>query len=256
MANIVDERGYNQIFASSPAQVLRLRRRAQAIIAALPLSIATEERHTARILELGCGTGELAHELAVLTEAQVTGVDLSERFIAQARQDYRRPNLDFIVADLTREVPAADQDRYHAITGNGILHHLYYHLDVVLPALHRWLRPGGRLVFWEPNLWNPYVWTIFSLAPFRRLAKLETGEMAFTSRFIRSKLERAGFTGVEIATRDFLLPNTPEALIRPVVALGDRLDRIPVVNRLAQSLFFSAEKPLNPAPNPDFSHLN
>ena len=256
MANIVDERGYNQIFASSPAQVLRLRRRAQAIIAALPLSIATEERHTARILELGCGTGELAHELAVLTEAQVTGVDLSERFIAQARQDYRRPNLDFIVADLTREVPAAGQDRYHAITGNGILHHLYYHLDVVLPALHRWLRPGGRLVFWEPNLWNPYVWTIFSLAPFRRLAKLETGEMAFTSRFIRSKLERAGFTGVEIATRDFLLPNTPEALIRPVVALGDRLDRIPVVNRLAQSLYFSAEKPLNPAPNPDFSHLN
>ena len=248
MANIVDERGYNQIFASSPAQALRLRRRAQAIIAVLPLSVATEERHTARILELGCGTGELAHELAVLTEAQVTGVDLSERFIAQARQDYRRPNLDFIVADLTREVPAAGRDRYHAITGNGILHHLYHHLDAVLPALHRWLRPGGRLVFWEPNLWNPYVWTIFSLAPFRRLAKLEPSEMAFTPRFIRSKLERAGFTGIEIATRDFLLPNAPEALIRPVVALGDRLDRIPVVNRLAQSLFFSAEKPLDPAP--------
>lgn len=242
MANIVDESGYNQIFAPSPAQALRLRRRAQAIVAALPLPVAAGERRNARILELGCGMGELAHELAVLTEAQVTGVDLSERFIAQARQDYHRPNLDFIVADLTREIPTPGQDRYHAITGNGILHHLYHHLDSVLPALIRWLRPGGRLVFWEPNLWNPYIWTIFSLAPFRRLAKLEPGEMAFTPRFIRSKLERAGFTGIEIVTRDFLLPNTPVALIRPVVALGDQLDRIPLVNRMAQSLFIVAER--------------
>ena len=66
--------------------------------------------------------------------------------------------------------------------------------------------------------------------------------MAFTPRFIRSKLERAGFTGIEIATRDFLLPNTPVALIRPVVALGDQLDRIPLVNRVAQSLFIVAER--------------
>jgi SAM-dependent methyltransferase len=243
MANIVDERGYNQIFARSPAQALRLRRRAQAIITALPLPADAPGRRAARILELGCGMGELAHELAVLTEARVTGVDLSARFIARAREDYRRPNLDFIAADLTREIPAAGQDRYHAITGNGILHHLYHHLDSVLPALHRWVRPGGRLVFWEPNLWNPYIWTIFSVAPFRRLAKLEPDEMAFTPGFIRRKLEHAGFTGIKIATRDFLLPNTPEALIRPVVAVGDQLDRIPWLNRMAQSLFLVAERP-------------
>jgi SAM-dependent methyltransferase len=243
MPNIVDERGYNQIFAPSPAQAIRLRRRAEAIISALPLPAGLEERRAARILELGCGTGELAHALAVLTEARVTGVDLSERFIAQAREKHQRPNLDFIVADLTREIPAAGQQRYHAITGNGILHHLYHHLDQVLPALHRWLVPGGRLVFWEPNLWNPYVWTIFSFAPMRRLAKLEPDEMAFTPGFIRAKLERAGFGAIKVSTRDFLLPNTPTGLIGPVVAVGDRLDRIPVINRAAQSLFFSAEKP-------------
>jgi SAM-dependent methyltransferase len=243
MANIVDERGYNQIFAATPAQAFRLRRRAQAIIAALPLPADAVSRRAARLLELGCGTGELAHELAVLTEARVTGVDLSERFIAQARHDYQRPNLEFIVADLTREIPATHQECYHAITGNGILHHLYHHLDTVLPALHRWLQPGGRLVFWEPNLWNPYVWTIFTFGPMRRLAKLEPDEMAFTPAFIRTKLARAGFINIQVATRDFLLPNTPTALIRPVVAVGDRLDRIPGINRLAQSLFFSAEKP-------------
>ena len=246
MASIVDERGYNQGFVLGPAQTLRLRRRAEAIIAALPLPPTTPVGRPARILELGCGTGELARELATITDAQVTGVDLSAQFIAQARERHHEPNLDFIVADLTREIPAAGQERYDAITGNGILHHLYYHLDTVLPALHRWLRPGGRLIFWEPNLWNPYIWTIFSLAPFRRLAKLEPDEMAFTSRFIRPKLEQAGFTSIEITTRDFLLPNTPGMLIRPVVAVGDQLDRIPLVNRFAQSLFLVAEKPAEP----------
>lgn len=248
MASIVDERGYNQGFVLSPAQTLRLRRRAQAIITALPLSPTADERRALRILELGCGTGELAHELAVMTEAKITGVDLSERFVATARKNYQQPNLDFIAADLTREIPAPGQDRYDAITGNGILHHLYHHLDSVLPALHRWLRPGGRLIFWEPNLWNPYIWAIFSFDPLRQRAKLEPDEMAFTPRFIRTKLERAGFTGIEVATRDFLLPNTPAALIRPVVAVGDQLDRIPGVNRMAQSLFFSAERPVEPGP--------
>jgi SAM-dependent methyltransferase len=243
MASIRDERGYNQGFVPNPAQALRLRRRAEAIVAALPVAPAAEARRGLRILELGCGTGELAHELAELTQARITGVDLSARFIAQARENFQRPNLDFIVADLTREIPHDDQARYHAITGNGILHHLYHHLDTVLPALHRWLVPGGRLVFWEPNLWNPYIWTIFTFGPMRRLAKLEPDEMAFTPAFIRTKLSRAGFTHIEVVTRDFLLPNTPAALIGPVIAVGDRLDRIPVVNRIAQSLFLCAEKP-------------
>ncbi len=240
MANITDERGYNQIFAASPAQAIRLRRRAQAIINELPVPDSVNPR---RILELGCGTGELAHTLATLTESHVTGVDLSERFISEAKAAYQRSNLDFLVTDLTRETPATPQDGYDAITGNGILHHLYHHLDAVLPALYRWLRPGGRLIFWEPNLWNPYVWLIFSFTPLRHAAKLEPDEMAFTPGYIRRKLLAAGFTTARVTTRDFLLPNTPDALIRPVIAVSNCLDRLPAINRLAQSLFLVAGKP-------------
>ncbi|MBW7895639.1 MAG: methyltransferase domain-containing protein [Opitutaceae bacterium] len=247
MANIVDEQGHNQIFAPGPAQALRLRRRAAAIIQALPANAGP--RH---LLELGCGMGEMARQLAEQTDAHVTGVDISEKFIAHARAEHRRPNLDFMLADLTRQIPAAGADRYDAITGNGILHHLYHHLDTVLPALRRWLKPGGRLIFWEPNLWNPYVWLIFSFAPLRLKAKLEPDEMAFTPRYIHRRLHTAGYVNIRVTTRDFLLPNTPTGLVPPVVAASDLLDRIPLVNRLAQSLFLVAEKgPANSPDNPD-----
>jgi len=243
MADIVDERGYNQIFKPTTASAIRLRRRAQAMVEAMDLPAAPDARARVRILEIGCGMGELAHELALLTGARVTGVDLSPGFIQHASATYRHPRLDFIVADLSQSNPASEQEQYDFIVGNGILHHLYHHLDTFLPVLARWLTPAGRLIFWEPNLWNPYVFLIFTFPMLRRAAKLEPDEMAFTPGFIRRKLAAAGFGPVRATTRDFLLPNTPSALIRPVIAVGDVLDRIPLVNRMAQSLFFVAGKP-------------
>jgi hypothetical protein len=104
------------------------------------------------------------------------------------------------------------------------------------------LKPGGRLVFWEPNLWNPYVFLIFSIPFLRRAANLEPDEMAFTPSFIRRKLQKAGFNEARVSTRDFLLPNIPDALIKPIIAVGDSLDHIPIVNRLAQSVFLVARR--------------
>jgi SAM-dependent methyltransferase len=49
----------------------------------------------ARVLELGCGTGDL---LAALAPAFGAGVDFSEGMIAQARQAY--PDLEFFVGDI------------------------------------------------------------------------------------------------------------------------------------------------------------
>lgn len=242
MADIVDERGYNQIFKPTTASALRLRRRAEAMVQEMHLPAAPAERAQIHILEIGCGMGSLAHELALLTGARVTGADLSPGFIAHAAATYRHPRLDFIVRDLSQSNPASEQEQHDFIVGNGILHHLYHHLDTFLPVLARWLKPAGRLIFWEPNLWNPYVFLIFTFPILRRAANLEPDEMAFTPGFIRRKLSVAGFHHIRATTRDFLLPNTPDALIRPVIVIGGWLDRIPLVNRLAQSVFLSARR--------------
>ena len=243
MANIVDERGYNQIFKSTPSQAIRLRRRVEAMVCEMRLPAASEDRRLVHILEIGCGMGELAHQLAVLTGARVTGVDLSSRFIAHARATYQHPNLTFSVVDLGKEFPASEKDKFHYIVGNGILHHLYHHLDSFLPVLTRWLLPNGRLIFWEPNLWNPYIFLIFSVPILRRLAKLEPDEMAFTAGFIHANLATAGFDPVKVSTRDFLLPNTPAFLTKFVIIVGVWLEQIPLVRRLSQSVFIVATRP-------------
>lgn len=250
MPNIVDERGYNQIFKSSPAQAIRLQRRASALVNEMRLPADLQERSRIHILEIGSGMGEMADQLAELTDARVTGVDLSPQFVGQAKARYRRSNLTFAVVDLSKEFPASDADRYDYIVGNGILHHLYHHLDSFFPVLTRWLAPGGRLIFWEPNLWNPYIFLIFSVPKLRHAAKLEPDEMAFTSAFVRKKLIAAGFDPVQVTTRDFLLPNVPPSLVKPVIFAGKWLERIPGLRRMAQSLFIVATRPPLPPPHP------
>jgi SAM-dependent methyltransferase len=240
MANIVDERGYSQIFKPTGAQLIRLRRRAEAIAAEMSLPTAPEARSRTKILELGCGTGELACHLALLTGAQVTGVDLSTQFIDHARAIHQHERLTFVVADLSRIIPRAESEKCDYIVGNGILHHLYHHLDSFLPALARWLIPGGRLIFWEPNLINPYIFLIFKMPLLRRVTRLEPEEMAFSPAFIRDKMKRAGFVNVRAEPRDFLLPNTPEPLISVAINFGSVLERLPGIRFLAQSIFVSA----------------
>jgi 2-polyprenyl-3-methyl-5-hydroxy-6-metoxy-1,4-benzoquinol methylase len=240
MSSIVDELGFNQGFELNTAQKVRLQRRARAIVSEMRLPAERGRKLDVHILELGCGTGELAFELAKIAGARVTGVDRSQKFIDYASANYHQPNLRFLVANFSDSSRGAAQEKYDYIVGNGILHHLYYRLDKFLPTLASWLRPGGRLIFWEPNLKNPYVFLIFKVAALRHMTRLEPEEMAFTPRFIQRKLTTAGFCQVRAITRDFLLPNTPARLISSVVKIGDFLEKVPVVRGCAQSIFLTA----------------
>jgi SAM-dependent methyltransferase len=234
VTSIVDDRGYNQGFTWNPTQEVRMRRRAEAILEALPAG-------NQRVLEWGCGTGELAHFLAQGKDAQVTGADLCKPFVEQATRNFAHARLRFVETNLaTEEGRASLGAEWDAIVGNGILHHLYHHIGGALGSMRSMLREGGRFVFWEPNLFNPYVFATFSFAPLRKLTKLEPDEMAFTPSWIEGHLRAAGFRDIEVTFRDFLVPNLPYSLVPVVTKAGAVVERLPVVKRLAQSLFITA----------------
>lgn len=92
-----------------------------------------------RVLDLGCGTGGLAAELAELG-IEVRGIDADAAMIARARAEH--PQVEFEQADGHDFVLA---DPVDAVTSNAALHWM---LDpsAVIARVRAALRPGGRFV--------------------------------------------------------------------------------------------------------------
>lgn len=200
-----------------------------------------------RILEIGCGTGEVSYWMAQRSPAQVLGTDLCVPFIEEAKKKFQLPNLSYEVLDFNKLDTFADK-RFDYIVGNGILHHLYYRLDDALKNMQNLLKDGGELLFLEPNFYNPYIYVIFSYASMRRLARLEPDEMAFSKKYITKLLLNAGYADVQVEYRDFLLPGIPDFLIAPSIWFGNVAEKMPLVKTIAQSLFIRARKmPSSPA---------
>ncbi len=235
MENIKDDRGFNQVWGDSRATRIRAERRGEYMISQMEVTSSRS------IMEIGCGKGSNAFYLAQKTGMQVLGTDLCVPFIEDAKSRFQLPNLRFDVLDFNR----AEQfkgEQFDYIIGNGILHHLYYHLDEAFANMRGLLKENGKIIFLEPNLLNPYVYLIFSYELLRKKAHLEPDEMAFTKSFATKKLQHAGYKNIKVEYRDFLLPGIPDWLITPSVVIGNVLEKIPVISRVSQSIFISATK--------------
>jgi len=92
-----------------------------------------------KVLEIGCGRGEIARRLAARTGMQVLGVDRSERFVQQAQDDAVEDSVRFEVVDVMHAEDRFADERFDYIVGNGILHHLYNDLDAALLAMRNLL---------------------------------------------------------------------------------------------------------------------
>jgi ubiquinone/menaquinone biosynthesis C-methylase UbiE len=135
-----------ELVAGEYADETRLRRRAAAYTgesrgadARVPLVDAVVAVQPRRILEVGCGWGELAEWVARETGAEVTAVDLSPRMVELACER----GVDARVGDV-QALPFADGEFDVAIAA-WMLYHVP-ELDTGVSELARVLRPGGRLV--------------------------------------------------------------------------------------------------------------
>ncbi|WP_372661465.1 trans-aconitate 2-methyltransferase [Cohnella sp.] len=92
-----------------------------------------------RIVDFGCGTGDLAAQIAV-KGAQVLGIDISPEMVERAREKY--PGLTFECADgMNWNV---DQ-KYDAVFSNAALHWMK-DAEAAIASMTGGLKPGGRLV--------------------------------------------------------------------------------------------------------------
>ena len=234
MKSIKDDRGYNQIWVDAKSTRVRASRRCDYMISNMHPS---PEKN---VLEIGCGTGANSHMLASRTGMQVLGTDLCEPFIAEAKAKFSLPHLRYEVLNFNQPT-RFDGQLFDYIVGNGILHHLYFQFDDALGNMKTLLKPGGRIIFMEPNLFNPYIYLIFSYPLLRKAASLEPDEMAFSKRFAIQKLRQAGFENIKVEYKDFLLPGVPVFFINPLIKLTYIFEKNHFTRVFSQSLGIVAE---------------
>ena len=112
------------------------------------------ERRGLLVLDLGCGPGVSAIELARLRpDARIVGLDVARRMVTEAARRVRSSGVPpgrvrLVVGDGTRlPFPSGVAD---AVTGHSYLY-LLPNRDAALSECLRVLRSGGRLILMEPD---------------------------------------------------------------------------------------------------------
>jgi 2-polyprenyl-3-methyl-5-hydroxy-6-metoxy-1,4-benzoquinol methylase len=138
----------------------------------------------AKLLEFGCGTGNLASMVAKMGYSTL-GIDISDRFIAYAKDQYKAQSdkLDFQVVGFGK-LPFADQS-FDCIYTCAVLEHCY-EVDKIIQDFHRLLKPNGILIIGTPNILSPF--TRLSLVVKRLLGKRKRYHLYGTPSFLMKSI--------------------------------------------------------------------
>ena len=143
---------------------------------------------SAVVLDIACGTGEFERLLLQDNSTQViTGVDLSERMLMQARRKLEGyPNLSFELARAS-DLPFSDHCFDVIITANAF--HYFPDPDTALTEMRRVLKSAGKVVIldWCRDFWLCQIcdWWLKRLDPAYR--------QCYTEAECHSLLKTVGF---------------------------------------------------------------
>ena len=156
-----------------------------------------------RVLELGCGTGSTALELAPGVRSYL-GTDVSPRMIGIAEDKRLSSGIEGLsfAARPAHDIPEGPFDAVLALN----LLHLVDDLDRVLGRVHRALRPGGLFVS-KTALLKDGAWFLpFAIPLMRAFGKAPATVLSLGEGALRERIEAAGFAIEETIRQPDMAP--------------------------------------------------
>ena len=192
------------------------------------------------ILELGAGSGLWTEHLVGATSGEnpITAAVFHEDLAAGLRG---RHLSSVTVIDGERLLARDSAESFDYIVGTAILCHNLFAEN--LHALYRLLNPGGQVLFFEANYWNPQVFlksTIPAVAHWAGNARCQVGMRKFQLMHVAS---HQGFTHVEIIPYDIVHGRTPRFLLPWIQGLAFIMEHTTLVRELCGTLYIWAKKP-------------
>ncbi len=218
----------------SPAGKKRANRRAQLLIEVGKI------KGDSFALEIGCGTGLFTRKVFEATKCNIVAIDISDDLLKIAKEKLSTPSVDFRIGDaMNLDFP---ENKFDVVFGSSVLHHL--DMDKAYKEMFRVLKPGGRIVFAEPNMINPQILIQKNIPFIKKYLGDSPDETAIVRWKAKKELETLGYTNVNIFPYDFLHPVVPGFLTSVVEVVGKVVENIPVLKEIAGSVIMYAEKPI------------
>jgi ubiquinone/menaquinone biosynthesis C-methylase UbiE len=204
-------------------------------------------------LDCCCGDGILLPDLAERYD-KVIGLDISEAMLKLAAQREPREKIELVCGEV-EHLPFAD-NAFDAITFRGAFHHVSDPAQS-MKEVHRILRPGGQVVFFEPN-GDPWIWRAARRLYYAMSHRFSSGHRSYRARELHALLEGAGlqptttkrlfylaypFAGLLDHFKVFRFVPFHAALTRFLLAVDRVLAMIPGIQHLGFALVVVAEKP-------------
>lgn len=139
-----------------------------------------------RILDLGCGNGNIIRLLEERKKAEYYGLDLSESMIEQARKRVSC-KVKLKTGDVV-QMPYPDEF-FDIIICNASFHHYNKPMKAV-EEIRRVLKPGGVLVLGEPTFLSPLLPIVNAMMPLSNSGDYKL----YSKKSIMALLEGNGFT--------------------------------------------------------------
>ena len=95
-----------------------------------------------RVIDIGCGRGEVAYNVVSKANGIVTGVDRNRNYLAYAKKAFRHPNLEFVQNDVLEFLPSRP---YDTVIMSNVLEHIEERVSF-LKKVQQQIRPDRFLL--------------------------------------------------------------------------------------------------------------